>query len=102
MLQRMKNVLRIAVDRPRDFLGRFSLSAGKFLLRRALHLKQASGRFLSGFNPWLMVGVDVHERSIESNRAFVERDQGADAESVRLRNANRYRLAVLFVKRCPR
>ena len=49
-----------------------------------------------------MISVDVNERAIESNRAFVKRDQGADVERTCAGNAYRDRFASFFVKRGAR
>src|SRR5262249_14293923 len=70
--------------------------------RRGLQFKQSRRRFLSRFDSRLMIGVDVDQRAVKANRAFVERDQRADAERVRLWNAHRDRFASFFVKRGPR
>src|ERR1700736_66052 len=80
MLQHVKNVLRVGVDRARNFFRSLSGSTRKFFANILLQLEQSRRRLLPGFHSWLMVGVDVNQRSVEADRAFVERDQRADIE----------------------
>src|SRR5260370_21280728 len=99
MLQDVENVLRVGVDRARDFLGRFSSATGKFLAHIILKLQQSCRRLLSRFHARLMVGVDVNERSVKANRAFLKRDQCANVDYVSFRNAHLNRFASFLVKR---
>src|SRR5437763_17117467 len=98
MLQDMKHVLRIGVDRTRDFLRRFAARRQLFV-DFALQLQKLSRGLLSRFNAWLMIRVDLHQRSIKSYRAFVKGDQSSNAERPGVRNRERDRLAPFFVKR---
>ncbi len=66
-----------------------------------MQLKQAGGRFLSRLYSRLMIGIDVYQRPVEPNRAFVERDQCTDIERIRLWNVYRDRLPIFFIERRP-
>src|SRR5689334_6694136 len=101
MDQGMKNILRIGVDCPGDFFRGFPVSATELFPGGRLQLEEPGGRFLSSFDPRLMVGVDVYQRPIKSNRSLIECDQCANAERVCFRDANGNRLPVLFEKGGP-
>src|SRR5689334_3385791 len=45
-----------------------------------------------------MVGVDPHQRSVETDRTFVKRDQCAKVEGIHLWNAERDRFAAILIK----
>ena len=87
MAQDVIHVFRLRPDRLRDRLGR---RAGLRELRQhlGLQLQDARRGFFPGLDPGLMIGIDVHERAVESDRAFVERNQRADLEGIDLRNAD--------------
>src|SRR4029434_7480752 len=61
--------------------------------------KQSCRRFFSGFNAGLIVGVDVNQRAIKADRAFIKGDQRADIKGVSLANAHGDRFAPALVKR---
>src|SRR5690349_16380427 len=102
MLEDMEHVFRVGIDCPANFLTGFAFAPREFFTCRRLNLKQPGSGLLSGFDAGLMIGIDVDKRAVKSNRAFVERDQRANAEGVRFWNTDRDRFAILFVKRCPR
>src|SRR5437762_1628299 len=49
-----------------------------------------------------MISVNVYQRSIEADCAFVKRDQLADGECIGFRNTYRDRFASFFIKRRAR
>src|SRR5437899_2546318 len=89
MLQHVKNILRVGVDRARNFLRGLSRSTRKFFPDIVLQLEQPRCCLLSRFHYRLMVGVDVNQRAVETDGAVVERDQLAVVECVRCRTAPR-------------
>ena len=92
-------------DRPRSparSASRFSPALRKLRQHLRLQLQDCGRRFLAGFHARLMIGVDVHERAVKPDRAFIERDQRADVKRIHLRDADRDRFALAFVKRRAR
>ena len=79
VVQRVKNGLASSPERRRD-LRRCLRHWPKARLCTPPALEHAGRRFFSGFDAGLMVGVDIDERAVESDRALVERDQRADGE----------------------
>src|SRR4030042_1396777 len=63
-----------------------------------LELDRCLGRFLPRFDSWLMVGIHVDERGIQTDRSFIEGDEGTDRPSIDLFNCNRHGFSSLLVK----
>src|SRR5947209_13067468 len=97
MDQGMKHVLRIGVDCPRDFLRCFSGPRRKLVARSSLQLQKSCGRLFPSFDPWLMISIDVYQRPVKSDCAFIERNQGYYTERVCFRNADSDGFAIFLV-----
>src|ERR1051326_5647547 len=93
----MKHIFRVGIDGARNFLGCL-LFARKFCYGPQLQLQNLGCGFLSGFYSRLMVSIDVDQRTIKTNRAFVERDQRTEVKLVDLRQADRDRFSSALVK----
>ena len=63
-----------------------------------LQLQDAGRRFFPGFHTWLMIGVDIDERSVESNGPLIKRDQRTNIKRIHFRNGDRDRVTPVFVE----
>src|SRR3977135_3486117 len=85
----------IGAERASDLVGSLWLSI-QFLSYFGLQLQQFRCRFLARFNPGLIVSVDVYQRTIKTNGAFIQRDQGPDGERSHIWHANGNRFALFL------
>ena len=98
MSQNMKDIFRIRLERLCDFLRGFSRLGAQTFLNPLLKLEHARRRLLPRFDAGLMVGVDVHDGGIESDRALIQGNERADVERVHFRDRDRNRFASALVK----
>src|SRR5205814_1482823 len=99
--QDMKNVFGIGADLAGDFL-RTLIGVITNIFHAGLQFEDARGGFLAGFDTRLMIGVDLNERGIEPDGAFVEPNQRSDIKRVHFRNRDRDRFPPALVKRGAR
>src|ERR1700739_1329964 len=68
-------------------------------VRFRLKRKYSGGGFFPSFDAWLVIRVDVNQRSVEADRAFKQRDQRTDRPRVDASHRDGHRLAFVAVKR---
>ena len=76
MNQGVEDFLRIAADGGGNILGTFSVG-GHMATNFVEHVEELGCGSLTGFNSGLVVGVDVHQRGVESYGALKEGDEVA-------------------------
>jgi len=99
MSEDVEDFLRVGIHSGGNLFGSFGLPGFPEVGGDAdLEFDDFGGGFFSGLDSRLVVGIDVDERSVKPDGAFVEGDEGAELEGIELGDAERDGFAAVFVK----
>src|SRR5205823_5381438 len=103
MTQNVKYVFGIRVDGAGYFFRCLSGRGAKIFTHLCLQLQQFCRRLFSCLYSRLMISVDVDERSIETDRTLVQRNQRSNVEFVHFRDAHgdQFTSALIKSAACP-
>ena len=94
-----QNILRgVLTPEARERLGRLKIAYPDV----ALQVEDRGCRKFAGLDTRLMIGVDIHQGRIKTDRSFKQRNQRADGSSRQFIDGNRQRLAPVLSQRRTR